>query len=372
MSFINPIWLWGLSALAIPVGIHLLSRKEGKTIRIGSIRFLTETSTSKFSSIRLNELLLLAARSALVILIVLFLAGLWIERTSTKASRKWALLEKGLENENHINVITDSLQKNGFEIRTLAADFPVMDNSDTAHVSPDYYKLAEVLSKENDLQAVVLATNSLSGFKGKRNSLPANITWLTVPVSENSLPARTTLDSDTFRITLIYDNEFLNDRKIMLAALNALQNAAPKKISIAQVPVENFNSAQNSDWLISLSNGEIFTDRKLLYFKENVFKDLIERESQNTWILTQHLTVANALEEHLPVRLMEILFQKEIKNQLIKRDTRQVSNELAWSSTAIIQSDVVAANSQPLDKILFACILLLFIAERILAFYRKQ
>lgn len=373
MSFLNPIWLWGLSALAIPVGIHLLSRKEGKTIRIGSIRFLTETSTSKFSSIRLNEVVLLALRSLLVILIVLFLSSLIVEVPNSKTSRKWALVEQGLENKTHIRTLLDSLQKNEFEIRRLAEDFPVMD-SDTAQTNSDYYKLAEALSKENDLQSIVFATNSLSGFKGKRNSLPENITWLSYPLStkENTYTHDRTFKSDTLRITLAYDKEFEDDKKIIQAALNVIQDAAPKKIVVTETDTQNLQSYPNSDWLIWLSIDEPVNNGKMLYFRENMFDDLIENETQNKWVLTKHVTEANAVDQHLPVKVMTMLFQKEIKSEIIRQDQRTASNALVWSNAVEVQSSSAAASSQPVDKILFVCISLLFIAERILAFYRKQ
>jgi hypothetical protein len=40
MAFLNPLYLWALLGLAIPVAIHLWSRKEGRTIKVGSIKFL--------------------------------------------------------------------------------------------------------------------------------------------------------------------------------------------------------------------------------------------------------------------------------------------------------------------------------------------
>src|SRR5690349_13991138 len=97
MYFSNPIWLWALTGISIPIAIHLLSRKEGKVIRIGSLRHLQETSTQQFKGIRLNELALLALRCLLIILFVMILSGLSLHWTnSNKVS--WVLVEKGLEN----------------------------------------------------------------------------------------------------------------------------------------------------------------------------------------------------------------------------------------------------------------------------------
>ena len=40
---------------AVPVAIHLLSRKEGKVIKVGSLRHLRETTTRQFRSLKPNE-----------------------------------------------------------------------------------------------------------------------------------------------------------------------------------------------------------------------------------------------------------------------------------------------------------------------------
>jgi len=73
MQFKQPILLWALAGLIVPLAIHLLSRKEGQVIRLGSLRHLRETSTQQFRGIKLNEILLLALRSLLVILFVLLI-----------------------------------------------------------------------------------------------------------------------------------------------------------------------------------------------------------------------------------------------------------------------------------------------------------
>ena len=63
MQSAQPIMLWALAGLSIPIAIHLLSRKEGKVIYLGSLRHLRETSTQQFRGIKLNEILLLVLRS---------------------------------------------------------------------------------------------------------------------------------------------------------------------------------------------------------------------------------------------------------------------------------------------------------------------
>jgi hypothetical protein len=370
MTLLNPIWLWALSGLTIPVAIHLLSRKEGQTIRIGSIRFLAETATNKFSSIRLNEVTLLAIRSLLIVFIVLFFAGLLLSAANGKVSQKWIVVEKGLENSHQIKNLLDSLQKDDYEVHRLSTGFP-LPQDDTVTESPDYYKLVEELSKKNTIQATVIATNSLSGFKGKRISLPDNITWLSYPAfSTGDLPIDSLTHADTIRISLAYDKEFQYDKKIVLAALNALHAVTPAKLIIEE-KINKLKSS-NENWLIWLSNDNLNHEGKVLQFREDAVSDLIVQENKNTWILTKRLTEENALEQHITVQLMNMLFTDKINQEIRKHDKRTISDELAWSLDKEVQSISTLEAGQPMDKILLVLIVIVFIAERILAFYRKQ
>ena len=86
MQFVNAIWLWGLTGLIIPIGIHLLSRKQGKVIRFGSIRHLDETSTRHFRAISLTTCRLTAI--LFIFLLVLLLAESSTTRKNTNAATK--------------------------------------------------------------------------------------------------------------------------------------------------------------------------------------------------------------------------------------------------------------------------------------------
>lgn len=66
MNFTQPLFLWTLAGAFIPIAIHLLSRKEGKVVKVGSLRHMEESNTSRFKSIRLNETLLLLARCLMI------------------------------------------------------------------------------------------------------------------------------------------------------------------------------------------------------------------------------------------------------------------------------------------------------------------
>ena len=75
MFFLNPSFLWALLGLSVPVAIHLWSKKEGKTIKVGSLKFLQESDSQKSSSIKLNEFWLLLLRMLLITILVFILAA---------------------------------------------------------------------------------------------------------------------------------------------------------------------------------------------------------------------------------------------------------------------------------------------------------
>lgn len=72
--FANPILLWGLPAAAIPIIIHLLNRRRHRVVDWGAMRFLDLSYVTRHRRIRLEELLLLLLRTAMLLVIVLALA----------------------------------------------------------------------------------------------------------------------------------------------------------------------------------------------------------------------------------------------------------------------------------------------------------
>jgi len=76
MTFLAPLFLLALAALAIPILIHLLRRRESRTLDFPALRYLTRTTREQARIIRLRQLLLLALRIAALALIVLAAARL--------------------------------------------------------------------------------------------------------------------------------------------------------------------------------------------------------------------------------------------------------------------------------------------------------
>jgi len=82
MTFWNSFMLIGLSAVSIPIIIHLLNRRRAKIVEWGAMRFLLAALASRNRRIRIEEIILLALRCLWVALLVLAMAQPLVTRQS--------------------------------------------------------------------------------------------------------------------------------------------------------------------------------------------------------------------------------------------------------------------------------------------------
>ncbi|HYM80278.1 MAG TPA: BatA domain-containing protein, partial [Candidatus Limnocylindria bacterium] len=66
MSFLNPLFLFGLMAAAIPVIIHLFTRRRPREVPFPSLEFLTEVNQSEIRRLKIKQWLLLLLRTLAV------------------------------------------------------------------------------------------------------------------------------------------------------------------------------------------------------------------------------------------------------------------------------------------------------------------
>lgn len=74
MTFLNPLLLWGLTAVSIPILIHIFNLKRTKKIEFSTLMFLKEIQQSKYKKIKLKQLLILLSRIAFIIFLVMMFA----------------------------------------------------------------------------------------------------------------------------------------------------------------------------------------------------------------------------------------------------------------------------------------------------------
>jgi len=74
MTFLNPIFLWLLPLIAVPVIIHLLAKRKSKIIEFPSLKFLKLLEQDALKKFNLKQLLLLIIRTLMVLLLILAFA----------------------------------------------------------------------------------------------------------------------------------------------------------------------------------------------------------------------------------------------------------------------------------------------------------
>jgi hypothetical protein len=403
IQFAQPIFLWALAALAIPIGIHLLSRKEGQVLKMGSLRHLRETSTQQFKGIKLNEILLLALRCLLIILFVGMLAGFhWKD----KGAKRWVLVEHGLENQQHVKTITDSLISDGYESRWLQAGFPLREQDGIGEVN--YWKLISELKNENLAKAIVFSKSSINNFNGLSPNLPAEISWVSISSDPNQFVLQTlkkgdqyliregystsdktyfeTLQSNTLpdslqvseqkklTIAIAHDEAHTQDLQIIKAALKAIEQTVPVNFLINDIAPSQ--SSASADWIIWLSDSDFpaFDSLNYLILKPQIANELISRVKPHQWIINKRLTIEQARNENLSLKLANLLlYDSALVNRAEYYDRRMLSDSLI-ASGAEKESGIQNASLLPQspNQYLVIVFLLILLTERVVSYARKQ
>lgn len=71
MTFINPYFLFGLFAVAIPILLHLFNLQKVRKMEFSTLMFLKEIQKSKLRKIRIKQILLLLLRILIIVFLVL-------------------------------------------------------------------------------------------------------------------------------------------------------------------------------------------------------------------------------------------------------------------------------------------------------------
>ncbi len=86
ISFVHPAMLGGLALASLPIIIHLLNRRRFKTMEWAAMEFLLKAAVRNRRRVRLENLLLLLLRTALVVLLILAVARPFSERQDALAA----------------------------------------------------------------------------------------------------------------------------------------------------------------------------------------------------------------------------------------------------------------------------------------------
>ncbi len=239
IQLLNPLWLLAIGAIIIPLAIHLWNIKKGKTLKIGSIQLLGESSRQNSRSLRLLDLLLLFLRCLMLVVLALLLAGpVLSQRTAEEKPKGWVLIDREHVKETYFNFKPkiDSLLKGNYELHYLAPGFEDIDiedlRNDRIELKPDvtsglsYWSLVKALDKQlpPTTNTYIFTSNRLNRFAGQRPKLNSKIIWETYTPADsvyNQIAAAYLTATDSLRLVLAhsqptgntytYDNTSVNN-----------------------------------------------------------------------------------------------------------------------------------------------------------------
>ncbi|WP_396634014.1 BatA domain-containing protein [Maribacter sp. R86514] len=434
MSFAQPSYLWALLGLLVPIAIHLWSKKQAKTIKIGSVQLLSESKSRQSSSIQLNEWWLLLLRMAIISLITLVMAKPhW--KSKVNNSKLTYIIEPELaKNENFMARFID-LQADQ-EIRLLQSGLPENDikyaNSEDFK-SADYWSLASEMNALQTDSIIVFTHGYAKGLKGARPETNHDINWIVLDSAqtvEKPLLAYQTEESvtiftasnssviskiakknieigDAYQLTSNGDSlqvssssSSLNSVKVPLIQQSALEvslayadslstdktyiEAALEALSIylnREIKVESFLDSEllenkEADLMIWLSTKPApVTARKTLIFKnDSISNSLITNgENESTFYITERITTENAVSGRLTENLLSILdVDEELRELQANADIRTVAEADLKTNFIDNKESKTHQASWNLNPYLWIVLLVLLIVERFVAYKRKQ
>jgi hypothetical protein len=86
MQFLNPLMLWSVLAVGVPIVLHFWHQKKGKLLHWAATQWLTEKDLQQSKGIRIDNVLLLIMRALLVCLLAFLLAKPYVNQSNNDVS----------------------------------------------------------------------------------------------------------------------------------------------------------------------------------------------------------------------------------------------------------------------------------------------
>lgn len=428
MTLLQPSYLWGLLALAIPILIHLWSRKKVRTIKVGSIQFIASTKSKESNSIQLNEWWLLLLRCLIISTLVVILAQPHITTTPDEEEVAY-LFEPSLLSTADGVARFEQIPLEGR--RLLQEDFPLWETGDVItnkEAVPNYWQLAREM-EELAADSIVVFTHAFAkALQGKRPTIKKNITWIPVEITKqdkhplvaiahkdsleiinvlseaqrlsinkekiaildaalnlakDSVEIRTNGNSRTIaikeyfpiEITIIYNKKHDAERSYLEAALRAISQFTQREIAITVILDGEEIDRTTLEYLIDLSdNPMVASDTATLYYRPNEIANslVVLGPAATTSILTKKLTPKLITEEPLVTQLLTWLnLDQELNTKIADLDNRVMSLEQLQTINipAISKKKEMKGD---MSSTFWVLLLVLLVGERILSRIRKQ
>ncbi|MBN9384665.1 MAG: BatA domain-containing protein [Chitinophagaceae bacterium] len=277
LHLLQPIWLFAIAGIIVPVGIHFWNNKQGKVLAIGSIALLEKTSLKKARSRRISEWLLLLLRCLLLMLLAFLLAGPYWKKDPGAGKKGWVLV--GVEpSGGEGRTMMDSLIKEGYVRRDLKDSswweaFASLDRQAPKgipfYVFTDgrlrHFAGSRPVTERSVYWYVDTAKDSITRWVDKRWSVGGDSmrvatgasgpTGSTYGYQDMLRGVGDSVDTMTLRVVVYADSI---DGQWVVAAIRAVQQLTRRNISVTNKKVQNAYAGMSaSDWVFWLSSAPL-------------------------------------------------------------------------------------------------------------------
>lgn len=121
VQLLQPMMLWGLLGLAVPLAIHLLHKRSQRVIKVGSLHTFRGGTPVQARHVKLNQTGLLLLRCLMLTLLVLLLAQPVVFKKEEQQKRYLFIAP-----ELAAQLDADSLKAKGYEARLLQPGLPLL------------------------------------------------------------------------------------------------------------------------------------------------------------------------------------------------------------------------------------------------------
>jgi aerotolerance regulator-like protein len=244
LGFLAPLWLAGLGALAVPVALHLWSRRGGRPIRVGSIRLLAGSPPATRRSWIIQDPWLLALRCTVLAALALALARPFWAARAPKAHSMALVASEVVDRAS----LVDSLRQAGLAVSVL---------EDDAGRTPNLWAALRRADRTASpgTRFVVFAPDRLRYFAGERPTLRARVEWHTrAAVRSGEASPRATAART---VVVFADPARLDDARYVSAAFTAAGDATGI-VAVVSNHVASAGAVPGSaDWIVWLSERAI-------------------------------------------------------------------------------------------------------------------
>lgn len=362
LTLLQPIWLLASTGIIVPIVIHLWHVKRGKTLKVGSLAFLQQSSKQQSTSLKITNWLLLLIRCLLIILLAVLLAKpQWQSTPKANTQKGWLVVDanKPLATYYSCKPIIDSLLKNNYELHLLQKGFPKFTLADSSQLASDtiqaqaYWLLYQQLMATN-ASGYVFTDRQVQHFTGTATAIHPRFKWVSFSSKDtahiwlinayttyndsvmvnrgSSTPTGTTISNTTIafkngvqeslqvqrqllsliakpsntitidtakQVMAIYAKEYTADADYVTAALTAIKAFTKRKMQIL-VTNNIADLPKQMDWLFWLSDSPVSATSKA---NNIVAYQAGKATVQNTWLSHTDIGIAKAISNHtdLPI-----------------------------------------------------------------------